>query len=57
MTKAEIASEIYSRMSRKRMSATPVRGAEHSDSSQIRKDNRHRQARCRYRYRTVYDSC
>ena len=46
MTKAEIASEIYSRMSRERMSATakhvtignkPVRGAEHSDSSQIAK--------------------
>ena len=37
MTKAEIATEIYSRMSRKRMSATPVRGAEHSDSSQIAK--------------------
>ena len=37
MTKAEIASEIYSRMSRKRMSAKPVRGAEHSDSSQIAK--------------------
>lgn len=37
MTKAEIASEIYSRMSRKRMSAKPVRGAKHSDSSQIAK--------------------
>ncbi len=37
MTKAEIASEIYSHMSRERMSATPVRGAEHSDSSQIAK--------------------
>ena len=46
MTKAEIASEIYSRMSRERMSATakqvtignnPVRGAKHSDSSQIAK--------------------
>ncbi len=37
MTKAEIATEIYSRMSRERMSAKPVRGAEHSDSSQIAK--------------------
>lgn len=46
MTKAEIASEIYSRMSRERMSATAkqvtignktVRGAKHSDSSQIAK--------------------
>ena len=37
MTKAEIATEIDSRMSRERMSATPVRGAEHSDSSQIAK--------------------
>ena len=46
MTKAEIASEIYSRMSRERMSETakqvtignnPVRGAKHSDSSQIAK--------------------
>ena len=37
MTKAEIATEIYSRMSRERMSATPMRGAEHSDSSQIAK--------------------
>ena len=37
MTKAEIASEIYSRMSRERMSAKPVRGAKHSDSSQIAK--------------------
>ena len=37
MTKAEIASEIDSRMSRERMSAKPVRGAEHSDSSQIAK--------------------
>ena len=37
MTKAEIAHEIYSRMSRERMSATPVRGAKHSDSSQIAK--------------------
>ena len=37
MTKAEIASEIYSRMSRERMSAKPVRGAEHSNSSQIAK--------------------
>ena len=35
MTKAEIAGETYSRMSRVRMSATPVRGAVHSDSSQI----------------------
>ena len=37
MTKAEIATEIYSRMSRERMSAKPVRGAVHSDSSQIAK--------------------
>ena len=37
MTKAEIASEIYSRMSQERLSAKPVRGAEHSDSSQIAK--------------------
>ena len=37
MTKAAIASEIYSRMSRERISATPVRGAEHSESSQITK--------------------
>ena len=37
MTKAEITSEIYSRMSRERMSTKPVRDAKHSDSSQIAK--------------------
>ena len=37
MTKAGIANEIYSRMSRERMSAKPVRGVKHSDSSQIAK--------------------
>lgn len=37
MTKAEIASEIYPRMSRERMSTKPVRDAKHSDSLQIAK--------------------
>ncbi|MDE6532783.1 MAG: hypothetical protein K2M27_04515 [Muribaculaceae bacterium] len=37
MTKTEMASEIYSRMSRERMSAKSMRGLNHLNSSQIAK--------------------